>query len=55
LTAVDAAKLELEQAEEDRSKAAKEPFEFYGTNLSQSEQASWEKIVTSLERSVKKP
>jgi hypothetical protein len=47
-TAVDAAKLELEQAEEDRSKAAEQPFEFYGSNLSQSEQASWEKIVTNL-------
>ena len=47
-TAVDAAKLELEQAEEDRAKAAEKPFEFYGSNLSQSEQASWEKIVTNL-------
>jgi hypothetical protein len=33
LTAVNAAKLELEQAEEDRSKAAEKPFEFYGSNL----------------------
>jgi hypothetical protein len=47
-TAVDAAKLDLEQAEEDRSKAAEKPFEFYWSNLSQSEQASWEKIVTQL-------
>ncbi len=47
-TAVDAAKLELEQAEEDRSKAAEKPFKFYRSNLSQSEQASWEKIVTNL-------
>jgi hypothetical protein len=47
-TAVDAAKLELEQAEQDHSKAAEKPFEFYGSNLSQSEQASWEKIVTNL-------
>jgi hypothetical protein len=43
-TAVDAAKLELEQAEQDHSKAAEKPFEFYGSNLSQSEQASWEKM-----------
>jgi hypothetical protein len=47
-TAVDAAKLELEQAEEDRSKAAEKPFEIYGSNLSQNKQASWEKIVTNL-------
>jgi hypothetical protein len=33
LTAVNAAKLKLEQAEEDRSKAAEKPFEFYGSNL----------------------
>jgi hypothetical protein len=47
-TAVDATKLELEQAEEDRSKAAEKPFGFYGSNLSLNEQASWEKIVTNL-------
>jgi hypothetical protein len=47
-TAVEAAKLELEQAEEDRSKAAEKPFEFYGSNLLQSEQASWDKIITNL-------
>lgn len=47
-TAVDAAKLDLEQAQEDRSKAADKPFEFYGSNLGQSEQASWDKIVKQL-------
>jgi hypothetical protein len=46
--AVNAAKLLVEEAEEDRSKAAEKPFEFYGSNLSQSEQSSWEKIVTKL-------
>ena len=35
----------IKAAEEERALAVEKPFEFYGSNLSQSEQASWEKIV----------
>ena len=38
----------VEAAEEERALAVEKPFEFYGSNLSQSEQASWEKIVKQL-------
>jgi predicted SpoU family rRNA methylase len=46
--ALDAAKLQVKEAEEQRAKAVEKPFEFYGSNLSQSEKSSWEKIVTKL-------
>jgi uncharacterized membrane protein len=64
---LDAAKLQVEEAEEECAKAVEKPFEFYGSNLSQSEQSSLEKIITKLtppltlptpissERSMKKP
>ena len=34
----------VEAAKEERALAIEKPFEFYGSNLSQSEQASWEKL-----------
>jgi hypothetical protein len=46
--ALNATKLQVEEAEEERAKAVEKPFEFYGSNLSQSEQSLWEKIVTKL-------
>jgi hypothetical protein len=46
--ALNAAKLQVEEAEEERDKAIEKTFEFYGSNLSQSKQSSWEKIVTKL-------
>jgi hypothetical protein len=45
---LDAAKLQVGEAEEERAKAIEKPFEFYGSNLSQSEQSSLEKVVTKL-------
>jgi hypothetical protein len=45
---LNAAKLQLEEAEEERAKAVENPFEFYESNLSQGEQSSWDKIVTKL-------
>ena len=38
----------VEAAEEKRALAHEKPFEFYGSNLSQSKQASWEKIMKQL-------
>jgi hypothetical protein len=38
----------VDEAEEDRSKSVEKPFEFYGSNLSQSKQSSSDKIVTKL-------
>ena len=35
----------VEAAKEEHALAVEKSFEFYGSNLSQSEQASWEKIV----------
>jgi hypothetical protein len=35
--ALDAAKLQVEEAKEERAKAVEKPFEFYGSNLSQSD------------------
>jgi hypothetical protein len=38
---LNAAKLQLEEAEEERAKAVENPFEFYESNLSQGEQSSY--------------
>jgi hypothetical protein len=46
--ALNAAKLQVEEAEEESAKAVEQPFKFYGSNLSQSEQSSWDKIFTKL-------
>jgi hypothetical protein len=46
--ALNAAKLQVEEAKEERAKAVEKPFKFYGSNLSESVQSSWEKIITKL-------
>jgi hypothetical protein len=46
--AVDAAKLQVQEAEEEHAKAVETPFQFYGSNLSQSKQFLWGKNVTKL-------
>ena len=38
----------VKAAKEERAFAIENPFEFYGSNLSQSKQASWEKIMKQL-------
>jgi hypothetical protein len=40
------AQAELETAQESRNDIAEKPFDFYGSNLSTTEQTSWGKIVT---------
>ena len=40
------AQAELETAQESRNDVAEKPFDFYGSNLSTTEQTSWGKIVT---------
>jgi hypothetical protein len=37
---------ELKTAQESRDEVAEKPFDFYGSNLSTTEQTSWGKIVT---------
>ena len=44
--AYSSAQADHKTAQESRDDAADKPFEFYGSNLSQTEQTSWEKIVT---------
>jgi hypothetical protein len=44
--ALNAAKLQVEEAKEERAKAVEKLFDFHGSYLSQSEQSLWEKIVT---------
>jgi hypothetical protein len=46
--ALNATKLQVEEAEEEHAKAVEKPFEFYGSNLSQSKQSLWENIVIKL-------
>ena len=42
---LDACKKQVEEAEESRDESAKALFDFFGSNVSQSEQTIWEKIV----------
>jgi hypothetical protein len=44
--AYQAAQAELETAQESRNDVVEKPFDFYGSNLSTTEQTSWGKIVT---------
>jgi hypothetical protein len=44
--AYQAAQAELKAAQESRNDVAEKPFDFYGSNLSTTEQTSWGKIVT---------
>jgi hypothetical protein len=50
--AYQAAQAELETAQESRNDVAEKPFDFYGSNLSTTEQTSWGKTFS---RGVQKP
>ena len=43
---IEVAQTQLEEAQREAAEASDKPFEFFGSNLSQSEQSNWSKIVT---------